>query len=105
MTHDKLDKIVYASLGGLAIALILFLHISDEVWIISIFLSVVLTIFMIMVYYDKLKLSNFIKNLTIYSIGLVSIFVFRFLIIVGAGLMISAPTSNFINGTKGINIY
>lgn len=100
MSHKKIDKIAYASLGGLAIGLIFFIHLSDEVWIISTFLAMILTIFMLIVYYDKLQLSNIMKNIIIYLTGLISIFAIRFLILVGAGLMISVPTTNFINGTK-----
>ena len=98
MSHNKLNKIVYASLAGLTIALILFVHLSDEVWVLSVFLATVFTIFAIIAFY-KDNNENLKKILLIYVIGFISIFINRFFILFGAGLMISVPTKDFINGS------
>ena len=101
MSHNKLNKIVYASLAGLTIALILFVHLSDEVWVLSVFLATVFTIFAIIAFY-KDNNENLKKILLIYVIGFISIFIIRFFILFGAGLMISVPTKDFINGSYRI---
>jgi hypothetical protein len=98
LSHNKLNKIVYASLAGLTIALILFVHLSDEVWVLSVFLATVFTIFAIIAFY-KDNNENLKKILLIYVIGFISIFIIRFFILFGAGLMISVPTKDFINGS------
>lgn len=103
MSNDKLNKIAYTSLFGFALALILFLHLSDEVWILSIFIATVFTIFGIIGFYkdnpnnEKGNLKQIVK---IYISGLISIFFIRFLILLIAGLMISVPTKNFIDGSQ-----
>lgn len=98
MSHNKLNKIVYASLAGISIGLILFLHLSDEVWILSVILATIFTIFGIIAFYKNDE-KSFNRIISIYIIGFVSIFIIRFFILFGAGLMISVPTKDFLDGS------